>query len=131
MSVVTSRAFGVGTASAGAPPTSAGLVPVVDMFNHDGRYPPHTAKRVEQDGKSFVIYATRPIKKGSQVFLSYGNLANFELLSQFGFVLTELASPPDVALVDCTQFLEERLNAAGGPQALAQLAADGLLTCAQ
>ena len=128
VTAVTSRTFGVGApATGGAAPASAGLVPVVDMFNTDGRPSPHTAKRLDKSGKSFTVYATRAIKRGSQVCLSYGDLANVDLLSQFGFVLPELGAPPDVGFVDCTVFLEERLNAAGGAERLAQLAADELL----
>jgi len=59
---VTSRAYGVGSGS--------GLVPVVDMANHDGRTPQHTAKGLEEDGRSFVVLATEPIRKGTQVRLS-------------------------------------------------------------
>jgi hypothetical protein len=65
----------------------SGLVPVVDMANHDGRYPQHTAKGLEEDGKTFVVLATERIKQGAQVCLTYGNLANLLLLPQFGFVL--------------------------------------------
>lgn len=50
VTAVTSRAYGVGSPAAGAPPES-GLIPVVDMANHDGRYPQHTAKGLEEDGK--------------------------------------------------------------------------------
>jgi len=79
VTVVTSRAYGVGSGS--------GLVPVVDMANHDGRYPQHTAKGLEEDGKTFVVLATERIKQGAQVCLTYGNLANLLLLPQFGSVL--------------------------------------------
>ena len=62
VAAVTSRAYGVGDGS--------GLVPVVDMANHDGRTPQHTAKGLEEDGRSFVVLATEPIRKGTQVRLS-------------------------------------------------------------
>jgi len=84
---VTSRAYGVGSGS--------GLVPVVDMANHDGRTPQHTAKGLEEDGRSFVVLATEPIRKGTQVCLSYGELPNCVLLPQFGFVLASLDAPPE------------------------------------
>jgi hypothetical protein len=107
----------VGTAAAGASaPASAGLVPVVDLFNTDGKQPQHTAKKLAPDGRSFIVYATQPIKRHQQVCLSYGELTNVDLLSQFGFVLTEEALSSDRAFVDCTKLLEERLNAQGGPE---------------
>lgn len=128
VTAVTSRAYGVGTPSAGGAPDS-GLIPVVDMANHDGRYPQHTAKGLEEDGESFVVLATEPIKRNQQVCLTYGNLANFMLLPQFGFVLTELASPPDIGIVNCADLIATVNAADGGPKLLADLAADGLLMC--
>jgi FKBP-type peptidyl-prolyl cis-trans isomerase len=119
VTVVTSRAYGVGSGS--------GLVPVVDMANHDGRYPQHTAKGLEEDGKTFVVLATERIKEGAQVCLTYGNLANLLLLPQFGFVLPSLTAPPDIALVDCAELLEDVRRADGGAARLDELAEDGLL----
>ena len=55
--------------------------------------------------QSFVVLATESIKRGQQVFLTYGKLANFLLLPQFGFVLMDLGSPPDIALIDCTSVI--------------------------
>ena len=66
-----------------------------DMYRvqHNGKLPPHTAKGLETDGKSFVVIATAPIAKGAQVFLSYGPLPNMMLLQQWGFVLPTLGAP--------------------------------------
>jgi FKBP-type peptidyl-prolyl cis-trans isomerase len=128
VTAVTSRAYGVGSPAPGAPPES-GLVPVVDMANHDGRYPQHTAKGLEEDGNSFVVLATEAIKRNTQVCLTYGDLSNFYLLPQFGFVLPELGPPTDHALVDCAHVVKYASEADGGSEKLAGLAADGLLMC--
>ena len=45
------------------------------------------------------------IKKGEQVFLSYGGLPNLMLLNQFGFVLPGLAT--DFGLVQCESLVSE------------------------
>ena len=67
------------------------------------------------------------IKQGDQVCLTYGNLANLLLLPQFGFVLPSLTAPPDIALVDCAEVLEDVRCADGGAARLDDLAEDGLL----
>ena len=86
------------------------------MFNTDGRNPAHTTKQLDREGKNFIVVATEQIKRNQQICLSYGELANVELLTQFGFMLSEMDSPPERAFVDCTKLLEERLNADGGPE---------------
>ena len=66
---MTSRAYTVASGGgevADGPPNS-GLIPVVDMANHDGRYPQHTAKGLEEDGRHFVVLAAEPIRRGAQV----------------------------------------------------------------
>jgi len=128
VSAVTSRAYGVGRPVSGSPPNS-GLVPVVDMANHDGRYPQHTAKGLEEDGESFVVLATEAIKRNAQVHLAYGDLSNLDLLTQYGFVLPELGSPSDIALVDCANVIEHASERDGGRIKIAEVAADGLLMC--
>ena len=96
----------------------------VDMANHNGASVPHTAKGLDSDGRSFVVIATAPIAKGTQVNLSYGPLPNMLLLQQWGFVLPQLSSPPDIALVNIGHLLLE-----GGAmlRALEEVAAKGML----
>jgi len=107
VTVVTSRAYTIQEDAADVDgPVMSGLIPMVDMANHDGKLPPLTAKGIEPDGKNFVVLATAPMRKGAQVFLSYGPLPNMLLLQQWGFVLPQLASPPDMALVDISTWLE-------------------------
>ena len=105
--------------------TVSGLVPMVDMLNHDGKLPPDTAKGLSKDGSRFVVIATSPIKKGEQVCLSYGALPNIFLLEQFGFLLPSLSSPPDVAFVGISHLLEEGEQEV--VEGLKQLAAQGKL----
>lgn len=68
MTVVTSRAYTIQEDAADVDgPVMSGLIPMVDMANHDGKLPPLTAKGIEPDGKNFVVLATAPMRKGAQV----------------------------------------------------------------
>ena len=73
------------------------------------------------------VIATEEIKKGQQVCLTYGNLANWLLLQQWGFVLTELVSPPDVALVDCAPCFDGLKADESAAAQLMELCEDSLL----
>ena len=73
------------------------------------------------------VIATEEIKKGQQVCLTYGNLANWLLLQQWGFVLTELGSPPDVALVDCAPCFDGLKADESAAAQLMELCEDSLL----
>lgn len=116
VAAVTSRAYGA-TPSAEIAPQSM-MIPMVDMANHV--HPPHTVKGLSDDGSEFIIVAREPIKRGEQLFLSYGPLPSLTLLLQFGFVLHRNAN--DFGLVDCTALLE----LGGGTQA-ERVADEGLL----
>ena len=72
------------------------LVPMGDMPNH--AHPGHTVKGLTEDGEHFAIMAREPIRRGQQVFLSYGALPSRALLLQFGLVLPGNAA--DLGLVE-------------------------------
>lgn len=100
VAAVTSRAYGATPSEEVA--LQSMMIPMVDMANHV--HPPHTVKGLSDDGKEFIIVAREPIKRGEQLFLSYGPLPNLTLLLQFGFVLRRNAN--DFGLVDCTALLQ-------------------------
>lgn len=126
---VTSRALG-----------AAGMVPVADLANHNA---PHNIERgLVPDGSAFLFVAKGALRKGEQVWNSYGALPNLVLLSQFGFTLP--SNPVEMTLARCVELVPTahpfllRSRAGGevaewqpiGPQlqaALLQLAQDGAL----
>ena len=123
MAAVTSRAYSA--APAADAPAQSMMIPMADMANHV--HPVHTVKGLSEDGAHFIVLAREPIKKGEQVFVSYGPLPCLTLLLQFGFVppssLTAVDTS-DFGLVDCAPLL-----ASEGviTSSLEQLAAEGLL----
>lgn len=127
VTAVTSRAYTLQAPGAEPPddaPPVSGLIPMVDMANHNGELQPHTAKGLDDaTGASFVVIATRRIAKGEQVYLTYGPLPNHRLLTQWGFVLPAMGAPPDVGLVDISHLLE----AEGGRAWLQRAAEEGKL----
>ena len=60
------------------------MVPMLDMFNHD-----NVATRfgVNSETGEFHIVAQEPVANGKEIFVSFGNKTNAELLSTYGFVL--------------------------------------------
>lgn len=61
------------------------MIPFADMVNHDFN---HVASWAFSDElRQGQIYAVRPIKKGSEVTISYGNKSNRLLLRTYGFAL--------------------------------------------
>lgn len=130
VTAVTSRAYTLQGGVDGASQVKSGLIPMVDMANHDGVLPPKTAKGLEEAGDYFSVLAAAPFRKGEQVFLSYGPLPNFRLLQQWGFVLDALASPPDVGLANLTPLLDARADGEGDGSTSAALGA-GLARAAE
>ena len=66
------------------------MVPFADLLNHS--VPPSVRwKWTKSDNrKGFIFTATKDIAKGEEMFNSYGDtLANYELLVNYGFVLSD------------------------------------------
>jgi hypothetical protein len=76
--VVTSRAF-----ATGGPQKPRSLLPLIDICNHS--FAPNCDIDKRQAG-SIVLYTKQPIKKGSELLLSYGALDNHTLLLDYGFL---------------------------------------------
>ena len=60
------------------------LVPFADYFNHAD-----AGCKVAYSDSGFEITAHRRIKKGEEVYLSYGNHSNDFLLAEYGFILED------------------------------------------
>mmetsp|Transcript_69735 Transcript_69735/g.166945 ORF Transcript_69735/g.166945 Transcript_69735/m.166945 type:complete len:423 (-) Transcript_69735:127-1395(-) len=63
------------------------VIPLVDLFNHVSL--PGTSSSVSFDAKSsaFLIRAIQPSVPGAEVFITYGDKGNAELLTNYGFAL--------------------------------------------
>jgi len=79
--VVASRAYGESTLG-----RTSILVPGVDMCNHQVASKVNTVKALAPWG-AFVVVASKQIVPGDEIFISYGNMPNRQLLAQFGFML--------------------------------------------
>lgn len=66
------------------------MTPFLDMINHDPTVP--TRARVEKDkgfagpGDTLQLQSGKQYSKGSEIFISYGNLSNLDTLVDYGFV---------------------------------------------
>ncbi|CAH2054592.1 unnamed protein product [Thlaspi arvense] len=69
------------------------LVPWADMLNHNCEV--ETYLDYDKSSKGVVFTADRPYQPGEQVFISYGNKSNGELLLSYGFVPREGTNPSD------------------------------------
>jgi len=76
--ILNSRQFGQGGIQ--------GLVPVVDLLNHDASI---CGGVLSVEGEFICARATRPYRAGEQVFNSYGRCGNAELLVGHGFVVDD------------------------------------------
>ena len=81
--IVASRIFGVKIKNK----KSDVLAPYADMLNH--RKPKQTYWNYEDESEAFIISATSPIKKGEEVFDSYGKKCNSRFLLNYGFTLED------------------------------------------
>jgi len=71
------------------------LVPLGDLLNHqsDAGMP-----GIDITGQYIEVNATRDYAKGDQVFISYGNKSNSELLGTYGFILED--NPHEAAIIN-------------------------------
>jgi len=71
------------------------LVPLGDLLNHrpDAGFP-----GVDVSGQYLEVNATQDYIKGDQVFMSYGNKSNSELLGTYGFILED--NPHEAAIIN-------------------------------
>mmetsp|Transcript_34549 Transcript_34549/g.80795 ORF Transcript_34549/g.80795 Transcript_34549/m.80795 type:complete len:81 (+) Transcript_34549:113-355(+) len=76
------------------------MVPVADMFNHDVHGSEASFRKHNQTGEAiFTIRASVAVKRGSEVFISYGPKCDLKFLKEYGFV------PPDSP--SCQEFEDQ------------------------
>uniref|UniRef100_A0A8C0WZC5 N-lysine methyltransferase SETD6 n=1 Tax=Castor canadensis TaxID=51338 RepID=A0A8C0WZC5_CASCN len=63
-------------------PNSPLMVPAADILNHSAN---HNAN-LEYSADYLRMVATRPIPKGQEIFNTYGQMANWQLIHMYGFV---------------------------------------------
>ncbi|XP_010524627.1 PREDICTED: ribulose-1,5 bisphosphate carboxylase/oxygenase large subunit N-methyltransferase, chloroplastic [Tarenaya hassleriana] len=90
------------------------LVPWADMLNHNCEV--KTFLDYDKSSKGVVFTTDRPYQPGEQVFISYGNKSNGELLLSYGFVPGEGTNPSDsvelsVSLRKTDKCYKEKLDA--------------------
>ena len=66
-----------------ASPSGPILAPYFDLFNHDTHFASTHNARVADE---FHLYALRPIQAQGEVFLSYGQLSDAQLLHTYGYI---------------------------------------------
>ncbi|CAO3670452.1 unnamed protein product [Rhizopus stolonifer] len=88
------------------------MVPMADMLNHKTGF---NNARLFHEPDSLQMKAVKNIKKGEQIYNTYGNLCNADLLRKYGFIdepnefdLVELDGP--LAVEVCCEGQEEELK---------------------
>lgn len=66
-----------------------GLVPIADLINHHNQDEVNTTWYFDDDKRVFVVQATRLIPSGAQVYDSYGQKNDLQLLYTYGFYMPE------------------------------------------
>jgi histone-lysine N-methyltransferase SETD3 len=78
--MVASRIFGIEVEGV----KTDGFVPYADMLNH--KRPRQTSWSYTDDRQGFIIEALEDIKRGEQVYDSYGKKCNTRFLLNYGFI---------------------------------------------
>ena len=78
--MVCSRIFGIEIEGV----KTDGFVPYADMLNH--KRPRQTAWTYTDEREGFIIEALEDIKRGEQIFDSYGKKCNTRFLLNYGFI---------------------------------------------
>ncbi|CAO3637854.1 unnamed protein product [Cunninghamella blakesleeana] len=71
------------------------MVPMADMLNHKTGY---NNARLFYEPEELVMKAIKPIQEGEQIYNTYGDLCNADLLRKYGF--TDEANPFDLCEID-------------------------------
>lgn len=107
------------------------MCPIIDSLNHSGFV--NSMIEFEYFRDTFVVSTDSEYSKGSQVFISYGDKTNEQLLQYYGFILAE--NPHDVCTVTASiEGIETVLsimpNGQLSKQTMAKLGADDSLKSA-
>lgn len=63
------------------------LAPFLDLINHSSTAETIQTVQVTKTHALYQLYTKKPIKKYEQIFISYGALDNFKLITEYGFSL--------------------------------------------
>eukprot|EP00978_Attheya_sp_CCMP212_P000694 scaffold1386_cov55-Attheya_sp.AAC.5 len=70
------------------------MTPMLDMFNHDGIVSTKARVSVEEEDMDVLsLQVNAPFSKGSQVYISYGDLSNLDTLCDYGFISSDSDTP--------------------------------------
>ena len=64
-----------------------GMVPYADLLNHSEN--PNTTWKYDDSKKAFIVIATKYIPKKTEIFDSYGNKSNVQLMMYYGFSIKD------------------------------------------
>lgn len=86
------------------------MVPMADMLNHKTGF---NNARLFHEPEGLLMKAIKPIKKGEQIYNTYGDLCNADLLRKYGFA--DENNPHDIVEINgqvvvdtCCQEMRER-----------------------
>ncbi|TDH09166.1 hypothetical protein EPR50_G00083970 [Perca flavescens] len=85
------------------------MVPMADMLNHVSK---HNAN-LEFTPDSLKMVCVRPISKGEEVFNTYGQMANWQLLHMYGFTEPYPSNSNDTADIPITNIYKVAAQGAG------------------
>ncbi|XP_051917911.1 N-lysine methyltransferase setd6 isoform X2 [Hippocampus zosterae] len=90
------------------------MVPMADMLNHVSK---HNAN-LEFTPDSLKMVCVRPINKGEEVFNTYGQMANWQLLHMYGFTQTHSDNDSDTADIPVVNLYKAATKEPDGDQQL-------------
>ena len=105
--MVCSRIFGIQVNGV----KTDGFVPYADMLNH--KRPRQTSWTYTDDREGFIIEALEDIKRGEQVYDSYGKKCNTRFLLNYGFINLDNDAneyPFTVKMDDYDQFAQQKME---------------------
>ncbi|XP_032086967.1 N-lysine methyltransferase SETD6 [Thamnophis elegans] len=83
------------------------MVPLADLLNHVAN---HNAN-LEFSPESLKMVTTQPVRKGQEIFNTYGEMANWQLLHMYGFAEAYPGNTNDSADIQMSMLLKAALQA--------------------
>ncbi|XP_039209499.1 N-lysine methyltransferase SETD6 isoform X1 [Crotalus tigris] len=83
------------------------MVPLADLLNHVA----HHNANLEYSSESLKMVTTRPVQKGQEIFNTYGEMANWQLLHMYGFAEAYPGNTNDTADIQMSTLLKAALQA--------------------
>ncbi|KAK3818907.1 MAG: hypothetical protein J3Q66DRAFT_281983 [Benniella sp.] len=88
---------------------SVSMVPMADMLNHKTG---HNNARLFHEKECLRMVAIKPIKAGGQIYNTYGDLCNADLLRKYGFV--DVPNPHNIAEISGQSVVSQCIEAVEG-----------------